>query len=108
MKKLAFALGSLSVLSGFAGCSPIIGKPYGAGSVYADVRFNERTDAQAAAGMKQGEGCATQILGIVATGDASAAAAAKKAGITKIATVDGSNSNVLGVYSKYCVIVTGE
>jgi len=94
---------------GFAGCGAVVqGKPVGAGSLYSEVQFNEGVVAQASAGVKQGESCATSILGLVATGDASALSAAKKAGITKIATIDGTHSNILGVLGKYCVVVSGE
>lgn len=93
---------------GVSGCSPIMGKPYGGGIAYSNVKFNERTEGQNAVGMKQGESCASAVLGIIATGDASVATAAKAAGITKVASVDGQNTNILGIYSSYCVIVTGE
>jgi len=43
-------------------------------------------------GSKGGESCASSILGIVVTGEASAAAAA----------------GVLGIYATNCAIVTGE
>ncbi|MDX2024138.1 MAG: TRL domain-containing protein [Deltaproteobacteria bacterium] len=99
---------SLVVGAGVSGCSPIMGKPYGAGWAYSDVKFNERTEGQNAVGMKQGQSCASAVLGVVATGDASVATAAKAAGITKVASVDGHNTNILGIYSTYCVIVTGE
>ncbi len=100
-------LGILFAALGLAGCTPIAGKPYGVGSIYSEVHFNERaTDAPM--GAKRGESCATGILGLIATGDASAATAAKQAGIGRIATVDAMNSNILGIYSKYCVVVTGE
>ena len=108
MTKSVVALLSVASL-GFAGCGAVIqGKPMGAGSIYSDVQFNEAVVAQASAGAKQGESCATSILGLVATGDASALSAAKKAGITKIATVDGTHSNILGLFGKYCVVVSGE
>jgi hypothetical protein len=89
-------------------CSPIFGKQFGMGIIYSDVQFNEETTGNPL-GNKRGEGCAMSILGVFASGDASVAAAAKQAGITKISTVDGSGGNILGfVYSTYCVVVTGE
>jgi hypothetical protein len=98
---------TLLCLGSMTACSPILGKPSGAGALYSDVRFNEESN-EATVGAKQGESCATGILGLVATGDASAATAARQAGITRIATVDGKNSNILGIVTKYCVVVTGE
>jgi hypothetical protein len=89
-------------------CSPIVGKSFGQGIIYTDVQFNEvATDNPV--GSKRGEGCAMSILGVFASGDASAAAAARQAGITKISSVDGSGASILGfVYNTYCVVVTGE
>jgi len=57
---------------------------------------------------KTGEACANSILGLIATGDASIEAAKKEGGITKVATVDHSTTNVLYFYGQYCTIVTGE
>lgn len=107
MKKTSFAFLVAGLALAGCGVTPIKGKPYGGGSIFAEVQYNERTD-DGTVGTKRGESCATNILGIISTGDASAASAAKKAGIAKIGTVDGMHSNILGVYSKYCVVVSGE
>jgi hypothetical protein len=109
MNKFITSLVAVGIGISLSACasSPIKGKYYGGGSIYSAVNFNERT-SDAMLGSKRGEGCATNILGIVATGDASAATVAKQAGITKIASVDGTASNILSFYSKYCVVVTGE
>ena len=65
-------------------------------------------DHQQEIGSKQAEACVTNILGLIATGDASALMAAEKAGIKKITSIDYKASNILGLYGTYCVIVTGE
>jgi hypothetical protein len=98
----------LGFLASLCACSPILGKSAGVGIIYTDVQFNEEiTDNPL--GSKRGEGCAMGILGVFVSGDASAAAAARQAGITKISTVDGSGGSILGfVYNTYCVVVTGE
>ena len=57
---------------------------------------------------KTGEAKATSILGIIATGDASVAAAAKNGGITKVKTVDVKATSIIGIYATYTVVVTGE
>lgn len=57
---------------------------------------------------KMGEGTATSILGIIATGDASIATAAKNAGIKKIHHVDYQTMSILGIYAKFTVKVYGE
>jgi hypothetical protein len=109
MNKLITSIVAVGIGVAMCACggAPIKGKFSGGGSVYSSVNFNERTTDNVV-GAKRGEGCASNILGIIATGDASAAAAAKQAGITKISSVDGSASNILSFYSNYCVIVTGE
>ncbi len=105
---MAVVVLGFGVSLGACGASQVIkGKHAGGGSIYSDVQFNERTGDNALGG-KRGEGCASNILGIIATGDASAASAAKQAGITKIASVDGTASSILGIYGTYCVVVTGE
>ena len=109
MKKVITAsvvLGYLCLL-GACGGSPVKGKHAGGGSLYSDVQFNEETNDNTVGG-KRGEGCTSNILGIFASGDASAASAAKSAGITKVGSVDGTASNILGLYTTYCVVVTGE
>ena len=110
MKHFIMAIAVLGFGASLSGCiagQVIKGKHQGGGFVYSDVQFNERTTDNALGG-KRGEGCASNILGIIDTGDASAASAAKQAGITKIASVDGTASSILGVYGTYCVVVTGE
>jgi TRL-like protein family len=91
---------------GFA-ASPVKGKNAGGASIYSDVQFNEKATDNALGG-KRGESCTSDILGIIASGDASAATAAKQAGITKIASVDATASNILFFYGTYCIVVTGE
>ncbi len=57
---------------------------------------------------KNGKSCASSILGIVGTGDASIASAAKAGGITKVSAVDSENFGILGIYATNCTVVTGE
>jgi hypothetical protein len=59
------------------------------------------------AGNRVGEACGTSILGLVATGDATIETARRNGGITMISAIDEKFDSVLGVYSKYCVIVRG-
>lgn len=58
--------------------------------------------------MLKGTATVTSYFGLVATGDASIAAAAKSAGITKIHIVDYHSKNILGIVAEYTVIVYGE
>lgn len=48
------------------------------------------------------------ILGLIATGDASIETAAKSAGIKKVHHVDYESNSILGIISKYKVVVYGE
>src|SRR5262245_54820666 len=59
-------------------------------------------------GRKKGEACATSIFGLVTTGDAGIKTAAEAAGITQIAAIDYYHTNILGIYSKFCTIVSGD
>jgi hypothetical protein len=94
------------LLSGCAGIS-FTGRPLNQGFIYAESSAGERV-TQNAVGAKKGEACANSILGIVTTGDASIATAAKAGGINKIGTVNNKLTNILGVYATYCVEVTGD
>lgn len=56
---------------------------------------------------KTGEACATNILGLIATGDASIDAAMRNGGIKEPVTVDYKVMGVLGIFAQYCTIVKG-
>jgi hypothetical protein len=61
-----------------------------------------------ATGPRRGEACATSLLGLFATGDASVEAAAQNAGITDISGTDhNSTIGLMGIYGKYCTIAYG-
>lgn len=60
------------------------------------------------AGTKTGEACASSILGIIGTGDASLAAAKAAGGITQVAHVDHDNFGILGLYASTCTVVVGQ
>jgi hypothetical protein len=74
--------------------------------VYADASVPLMATANPLA-KKKGEACATSILGWVTTGDASIRAAADAGGIEAISAVDSTFTNVLGLFAKYCTVVTG-
>lgn len=77
------------------------------GALYTDVRSGDMvTDAHG--GTAQGQACATSILGLIATGDASVDAAKKNGGVLQVVSVDHSSSSILGIYAKYCTIVQGK
>lgn len=59
-------------------------------------------------GSRSGESSAVTVLWVVTVGDASVERAARSAGIKRIATIDHNYLNVLGLFSRYATIVTGE
>lgn len=74
---------------------------------YTEVKSGEMSTGYQA-GAKRGEACASSILGLIATGDASIEAARKNGGINYVISVDSSSSSILGIYAKYCTIVYGK
>ena len=56
----------------------------------------------------KGTATATTVLGLVASGDCSVAAAAKNGGIKKVNHVDYRYKNILGLYQETTVVVYGE
>lgn len=57
---------------------------------------------------KRGEACLSNILGLVATGDASIDAAKKAGNITRIASIESNQARVFGYYARFCTVVIGE
>src|SRR5262245_13117881 len=81
VKKLVSAVLAVAALSttGCAGASFIQRPVIGATSLYASTAAPETITDNSRVGDKSGEACATSILGLVTTGSATAAEAAKKA-----------------------------
>ncbi len=78
------------------------------GLVISDVRGPVTVVTSTTPGTKTGKSVATTILGLAAYGDTGIEAAARNGGITRIMTVDYDSYNILGVYSRFTTIVTGE
>jgi TRL (tRNA-associated locus)-like protein len=106
VKKIAvFVIMSSSlVLSGCAGMGSI-----GGSAVPGGLYTQSKLPVSGVPGphAKTGEACATSILGLIATGDASISAAMNNGGITDVSTVDYRLDNVLGIYATYCTVVKG-
>ncbi len=101
-------LKSLILFCGFAlltGCAMVSRAPV-TGLWYTDTHSGMAVSSNQA-GNRVGEACATSILGLIATGDASIEAARRNGGITMVSSVDDSASSILGIYAKYCTIVRG-
>jgi hypothetical protein len=99
---MPIVLMSLTGCAGFA----FMGQGVPQGFIYAsaDVPVHATTNN---IGKKKGEACATSILGIVTTGDASIRAAADAGGVNSISAVDASIKNILGIVATYCTQVSG-
>ncbi|KKS39537.1 MAG: hypothetical protein UV02_C0066G0008 [Candidatus Kuenenbacteria bacterium GW2011_GWA2_42_15] len=56
---------------------------------------------------RSGKSCASNVLGIVATGDSSIDNAKRQAGITQVSYADTTYFNILGIYQEGCTVVRG-
>ena len=103
MKKigLVIALGAVGMLMGCALMLPM-------GSLYTKVKVPVTATGNSGVSSKTGEATCISVLALVAVGDCSIDAAKKNGGITKVNHVDWDTENILGIYGKYKVIVSGE
>jgi hypothetical protein len=101
---LATAAAAVVSLSGCAAArSPVTG------AWYTDVKANDSaTSNTELAAPKVGRATAKSYVGLVGLGDCTIAAAAKSAGITKIAHVDYETMSILGLYAETTTVVYGE
>ena len=105
MKKALLTLPLLSLM--VTGCA-FAPTPVGSALIFTDVKGPVAVDDNNTGYAKKGEACATNVLGLVATGDASIETAKKVAGISKVSSVSSDQFSILFLFSKYCTIVTGE
>ena len=78
------------------------------GFIYSDYHGPITATNSDGQGALEGKAMATSILGVFASGDSSIKAAAAAGGISKIKTVDHHSWTILGLYSKYTTVVTGD
>lgn len=100
---LAGTLAGLAAAVFMSGCMPVYSPAIGV--LYTDLKGP--LDAGDTVGAKEGTACVETILGLIARGDASIKAAAADGGIRKIASVDHSTENILGILGRFCTIVRG-
>lgn len=93
------------VVLGLVGCMPVASPVIG--GIYTKASYGAMATSHSEA-PKVGKACAQSILGLVATGDASIEAAKKAGGITDVAYVDHTASNILGIVGEWCTIVRGK
>ena len=96
----------LSALAVYISGCAMAGAPVN-GSLFSDVKGPVLITSESG-GTKTGEATCTSILGLLATGDCSIAAAKKQGGITTVSHVDHHSTNLLGVLATYKTVVTGK
>jgi hypothetical protein len=102
MVRIALLAALSCIVLGTTGCMGVATPAMGL--LITDVQFDGQ--AQGALGTKEGKACATSVLALVSSGDASIAAAAKAGGITKVMSVDHHTKWTL-LFGEYCTIVRG-
>jgi hypothetical protein len=99
----------IGLLLAMAACLPLVGcmgvASPAIGTLFTDVKWDGM--AKGALGSKEGKACAHSYFALIATGDASIAAAAAAGGIKDVASVDHTSQNTLGLIGEYCTIVRG-
>lgn len=104
MKKLGIIVCSIAAMM-MTSCA-MVSTGVGAGAFYTGVTEGAAVTANPL-GTKVGQSSACNVLGIVATGDASINSAAKAAGIKKVSHVDVKKTSVLGIFASYTTVVYG-
>jgi hypothetical protein len=91
----------------FLSSCAVVFSPVGNGALFTDVRGPLQAQ-NGVAPSKLGRACAHNIVGLVAYGDASIAAAKKQGGIEQIASIDHDSFSVLSLYSRFCTQLRGD
>ncbi|MCR9141358.1 MAG: TRL-like family protein [bacterium] len=74
-----------------------------------EQEYGDATGEGAGVGSKQGESCASSILGLIATGDVGIKTAAENGGITRVRSIDTHNTQILSsIYQETCILVNGD
>jgi len=107
MRKLSGLL-SMSLIGvacfGLYGCQ-IVDSPM-KGVLFTETKYGDFATTHDVA-TKEGKACGQSILGWVAQGDASVAAAKAAGGITHVSSVDHTSKNILGIIGDWCTVVKG-
>ncbi len=108
-KALLLGIIPLVCLTMMTGCIPGF---YTVGALYTSVKTPASAVAyygpQATSNAKVAKVTATNILGLIATGDASLEAAMRESGIKKVHHIDQEVTSILGLWSTYTIYVYGE
>ena len=97
-------IGLFLAASTMSGCmvvaSPVLGV------LFTEAKYGDTATSET--GNKEGKACANSILGLVAQGDASIAAAKANGGITTVSAVDHTVKNIVGIIGEWCTVVRGK
>jgi len=93
------------LLAGLLGCAGVM-SPVGNGFLFTSLQ-GPLGATPATNATKKGEACASNVLGLFATGDASIDSAKRAGGISEVSAVDHDSFSVLFLYAKFCTIVRG-
>lgn len=104
MKKILLPVFAAALLS--TGCAGVATPANGL--LFGNVTWDSAIDNNGVSASKEGKACASSILGLLATGDASVKKAKANGNITKVANVSHESSNFLGLYAQYCTVVSGQ
>ncbi len=104
MKKAIRFVSLAATLFFLAGCATSV--PIG--SLYTELKLPVTATGEGGKNLKMGTAECMSVLGLVATGDASIAAAMRNGGITKVSHVDWEAKNILGIIGNYKVVVYGQ
>ncbi len=107
MKKIVLSMLALACVGMMMTSCGVMSSAAGTGLFYTDVQTGVAVTSNTV-GNKVGISHANGVLGLILTGDASIAAAAKDGGIKKISHVDQSQHSILGIITTYETIVYGE
>ncbi len=88
-----------------SGCAMVSAPVSGMISTSVKAPITATSNAQ---GSKEGTSVCKSILGLFAFGDCSVEAAVIDGQISEISTIDAKSFSILGIYSSYTTIVTGE
>ena len=91
--------------STFSGCAMV--QTPALGWIYTDVQGPIAATSNNA-GTRIGKSCASSILGLFASGDASINTARRNGRIREITSVDHESNSILGIYAKICTVVRGK
>ena len=105
MKPLLRLTAVIVGVAGISGCVAVATPAVGV--LFTDVKYGDTATTSTSAS-KEGKACAQSILAMVATGDASIAAAKANGGITEVSFVDHTAHSILGIVGEWCTIVKGK